>query len=105
MSIIKTIIKQVDSEFDDIYRITTDNGLILDISENEAPIIGSIIEYTINNPEYSIGPKHTIMNGTIFSTTKDTTIVSFGGLMGTIPSISKYGSNEISLSYCLVSAT
>lgn len=102
MTTFKSKIKLIESEFNDIYRITTENGLVLDIPENKKPIIGSSIEYNINmginNPEY------TMMNGDIFSITDKGILVSFGGLLGSIPldnTTKKNIQNAISLSYKL----
>ena len=84
MSINVTTIKQVDSEFDDIYRITTENGLVLDISENKKPSIGSSLEYYINDSK-DHGSAYTIMNGIPFGAGPTGVFVSFGGLLGNIP--------------------
>jgi len=87
MPIYATII-QVESEFDNIYRITAENGLILDIPEKKQPPIGSVIEYIIDINDI-IDTKHvsgyTIMNGIIFKTNTSEIIVSFGGLLANIP--------------------
>lgn len=81
-----SIIKQVESEFDGIYRITTENGLILDVSEKTKPKIDSSIEYCLEN----VGTKdHVIMNGTFFDVSLTGIFVSFGGLMGNIPFLPK----------------
>jgi hypothetical protein len=88
-----TKIKQIESEFDDIYRITCENGLILDISESSKPVIGSSIEYFINleseslkNRGYNINTDgYTIMNGIIYNNNTIGVLVSFGGLLGNIP--------------------
>ena len=94
-------IKQVDSEFDDIYRITTENGLILDIFQNNKPIIGSIILYYIlhekdyiNHSEYINSSEYTIMNGNIFNISAASILVSFGGLLGDIPFTDKTNLTE-----------
>ncbi len=103
MPIYVTTIKQIESEFDDIYRITAENGLILDISEYKKPVIGSTIEYYIN--EEKNNSEYTIMNGTVFVIQKKNILVSFGGLLGTIPldeSIIKSIDNNIILSYKLL---
>jgi len=103
---IVTTIKQIDSEFDDIYRITTENGLILDISEIKKPTIGSTIEYYINDNK-DHGNDYTIMNGIFFGENTNSVFVSFGGLLGNIPvneTIKKSiinNPNNVSLSYKL----
>jgi hypothetical protein len=84
MSITVTTIKQVDSEFDDIYRITTENGLILDIPEIKPPSIGSNIEYYINDVT-DRGNDYTVMNGIFFVENTNSVLVSFGGLLANIP--------------------
>jgi hypothetical protein len=81
---IVTKIKQVKSEFDDIYRITTENGLILDIFESNAPKIDSEIEYCITNCTTN-DKDFTIMNGIIYGTNDTGIYVSFGGLLANIP--------------------
>ncbi len=92
---INTIIKQIESEFDDIYRITTENGLILDISENKKPDIGSRIEYYINDTPKNLDNNYVIMNGIFFETNSIGIIVSFGGLLGNIP-MTETAKNNIS---------
>ena len=92
-----TKIKEVESEFDGIYRITCENGLILDIPEDKKPLIGSRFEYKINatnDPIYFT----TMMNGIIFDVSDTNILVSFGGLLGNIPLIEASLGN-ISLSY------
>ena len=84
MSHYTSAIKQVESEFDDIYRITATNGLVLDILESEKPKIGSNILYYIN-PDKDYGPEYTIMNGIIYMINNKSILVSFGGLLGNIP--------------------
>ncbi len=102
-----TVINKVDSEFDDIYRITTENGLVLDISEEKAPLIGSYIEYSLlitaqqcNFPN----EKYTIMNGILYNIHNTGILVSFGGLLGNIPlseEIKKTLSDSVSIVYYL----
>ena len=103
MSFFVSVIKQVESEFDDIYRITTENGLILDIPENKKPVIGSSIEYHINDDKNNSG--YTIMNGIVYNIHNTGILVSFGGLLGNIPldeTIKKTIKENISLSYKLI---
>ena len=96
-----SIIKQVETEFDNIYRITAENGLVLDISENKKPNIGSKIEYYINNS--TIETVYTIMNGIIFNKHDTGILVSFGGLLANIPIHSSEIKTEyISLSYKII---
>ena len=87
MEIIITKIKEVKSDFDDVYRITTENGLILDVLEKKPPIIGSSIEYFISDSpiEYNNYKEYTIMNGILFNNHESGIFVSFGGLLGNIP--------------------
>lgn len=97
-----TTIKYIESEFDDIYRITTENGLILDICEGSKPEINTHIEYHIENNLDKIKEGYTIMNGIIFSKENNSIFVSFGGLLGNIPVDENINLNdEITLSYRL----
>jgi len=80
----KTTIIKVQSEFDDIYRITTENGLVLDISEKKSPAIGSSFEYYLDNEDKE-DKNYITMNGQIFGITENGILVSFGGLLGNIP--------------------
>jgi hypothetical protein len=105
---ITTKIKQINSEFDDIYRITTENGLILDISEVKKPEIDSIIKYYINNNDYNNYNDYkgyTIMNGIVYNIHDNGILVSFGGLLGNIPLDEKIKNelslNSITIVYCL----
>jgi hypothetical protein len=105
MSIFTSVIKQVESEFDDIYRIMTENGLVLDIHETKKPAIGSKIIYRLRDVcVVDTDFDYTIMNGIVFGTNNIGILVSFGGLLGTIPlddSIKKSFKEEICLSYKL----
>ncbi len=97
-----SVIKHIESEFDDVYRITTENGLILDIFETNAPEIGTKIEYRINDAK---SDNYVIMNGIVFNSNDVGILVSFGGLLGTIPmddDTKKSLKEEISLSYNLI---
>jgi hypothetical protein len=112
MSTFVSTIKHVESEFNDIYRITTENGLILDIPETKMPEIGTEISYQISSDHSSdhgfLNSDYTIMNGTVFNTNNVGILVSFGGLLGTIPmdeSARKLVKEEISLCYKLNCAT
>jgi len=75
-------INLVESQFDNIYIITTDNGLIIDLFEFEKPIIGSTIEYNTDNVTLD---NCTSMNGSVFYVEKKGINVTFGGLLGYIP--------------------
>lgn len=81
-----TVIRKVESEFDDIYRITTENGLVLDIPETKKPTVGSMIEYHVNTNKTYDSKEYTIMNGILFGSNEIGILVSFGGLLGNIPS-------------------
>lgn len=103
-------IKQVESEFENIYRITAENGLILDIPETDKPVIGSSIEYSFLETETEFngeagGPGYTIMNGILYSINNETILVSFGGLLGNIPYDKKPFTGKlgtvISIFYCI----
>lgn len=90
MKNIITVIKKVESEFEDIYRITAENGLILDVSEIIKPKIGTIIEYSVNtnsteNIDYKNYSEYCIMNGILYNIHNTGILVSFGGLLGNIP--------------------
>lgn len=85
----------VSSEFENVYRIETENGLILDIFEENAPKIGHIFNYTLElNNTYPC-----IMNGVVFGVQGNNSLVSFGGFLGSVPSIQK--DREITLSYSI----
>src|SRR4029078_6155622 len=103
MSIFTSVIKQVESEFDDVYRITTENGLVLDVPETKKPVIGSKIEYRINMDIDILNSDYTIMNGIVFNKNNTGIIVSFGGLLGTIPLVDekKVIKEEVCLSFKL----
>lgn len=103
MSTFTSTIKQIESEFDDVYRITAENGLVLDIPENNKPVIGSKIKYSIDTKEDS--HEYTIMNGIVFNTNNTGVYVSFGGLLGNIPlddKMKKNIKNNLCLSYKLI---
>ncbi len=98
MSVCTSVIKQIDCEFDDIYRITAENGLVLDISEIKKPTIGSRIEYYIDD-NIDCGPTYTIMNGIFFGVNAHGILVSFGGLLGNIPVSSEKIKENVTLIY------
>jgi hypothetical protein len=100
MSIFTSVIKHVESEFDNIYRITTENGLILDIPETKKPEIGTKIEYRINIDITDLDHNYITMNGTVFSTNNVGVLISFGGLLGTIP-LNEIGKKTIKEEVCL----
>ncbi len=93
---------ELESEFNNIYRITTENGLILDIYESKKPELLSIIEYSINK---EIDATNVTMNGIIYEFDSTSIYVSFGGLLGKIPrdTINSFNSDNftISISYKL----
>jgi len=82
---ITTIVTKVTSEFENTYRITTENGLILDIYDIVAPKIGSKFIYrtALNYTDTNYDDDYIIMNGTTFKKN----IVSFGGFLGFIPTL------------------
>lgn len=78
-------ITNIESNFENIYRITTENGLIIDIFEDN--INNSKIEYIVENDintAYS-NTEYTIMNGIIYERNNNVIYVSFGGLLASIP--------------------
>lgn len=77
-----TKIIKVESTFDSIYRITTEDGLVLDVMTEEPPRMESMFEYTVNDPRTDDG---VIMNGTVYIKGESKTYVSFGGLICIIP--------------------
>ena len=70
-------IKQVSSEFQNVYRIVTDDFTI-DVFEEECPKIGQIITYTYTPSECN----ETYMYGDVYSKTDQYIYISFGGLLG-----------------------
>jgi len=93
-----SVITKVESEFDDVYRITTKDGLIIDIYEEKRPEIGTIFEYEINANNNS----STIMNGIVFSSSSNDTIqASFGGFLATVPACSLSVGSPITIVYNL----
>lgn len=74
-------IVKVESTFENVYRITTENGIILDIPEKDRPNVGTSIEYAVGHTL----DNSTIMNGFVFHTNGKYIYVSFGGLLGSIP--------------------
>ncbi len=82
---ISSRIIKVETYFENIYRISTENGLILDIFESEAPDETTFIEYSVVINEKINDLHKTIMNGTVFHTQNNCINVSFGGLLGNIP--------------------
>jgi hypothetical protein len=82
------IITEVESEFNGIYRVKTNNGMIIDLMENNKPNLGSKLEYSLffDGNNYSTIPKqHTVMNGIIYRKNHSCVYVSFGGLLSVIP--------------------
>ncbi len=83
------LITNVESEFDNIYRITTDSGIWIDIFEFDKPQIGSKIEIHgigANSDDTNSNSKcYTKMNGIVYHVSKDGFYVSFGGLLGYFP--------------------
>jgi len=99
-----TTVKQVECEFDDIYRITCENGLVLDISEDSAPKVGSEIEYSVYSIPSAVSTGFTLMNGILFQTSPVNILVSFGGLLGDIPVTEQLKATlteSVSVVYCL----
>lgn len=97
-----TVIRKVESEFDDIYRITTENGLVLDIPETKKPQIESMFEYHINQTDKYDNKEYTIMHGIFFNSGPNNIFVSFGGLLASIPITDTHKSGlgeQISLAY------
>lgn len=89
MSMFTKIIK-IESEFDDVYRITTEDGIIVDIPEKITPKIGQQIEYYGTDSKFPATrlSDFTIMYGNQMNTILDDEnyiIVSFGGLLGKFP--------------------
>lgn len=97
-------IVSLHSEFENIYRITTEHGLIIDIfvTDNDViPAIGLELRYCINtcnnrdnnrDNNSNNGDNNsavTVMNGIIYEIEHDsrTIYVSFGGLLAKIPSV------------------
>ena len=88
-------ITKVESEFDDVYRITTDNGLILDIFEKTKPVVGQKIEYSLGQGQ------GTTMNGIVFAKTGNSVNASFGGFLASIPDITHSVGTTITIFYTL----
>jgi len=92
----------IESEFDNIYRITTNDGLILDIFEHVKPIIGGEIEYNFGKNIVDIPSNFNIMNGIVYNVSPGKILVSFGGLLGSIPVTDFFSKDEeITLIYKL----
>lgn len=91
----KSKIKEVSNIFKNIYRITLENDMIVDVYENIIPSVGSLFSYEIfdkvENTEY-IG---TEMSGYVYKTTNKETYVSFGGLLCKIPKVIEYEKNLV----------
>lgn len=102
-----TKIIKVEYEFDKIYRITTENNIVLDIYEPfEKPKINDIFEYCFgnnidNHPKEidETNNEYTVMNGTVVEDNSTCTTISFGGFLGTIPLNIKIFSEKVSLYY------
>ena len=77
-----TNITNVSSLFLNIYRITTADGIILDIYEETKPIIGDMFEYVFGT---MLVDKKSEMNGYVFKNQDNYTYISFGGLIGKFP--------------------
>ena len=79
----------IDKNFDNIFRINCQNGIILDIySPNEGPSIGQIFKFSFNTNTSLTNTSSTTntMNGIIFGYNNSTEIyISFGGLLGKFP--------------------
>lgn len=74
----KSKITQVKNDFDNIYRIKTEEFLV-DILSKKEPNTGDTIEYEFNPDKKEKGK---ILNGRIFQIANGKIYVSFGGMMG-----------------------
>jgi hypothetical protein len=73
-------ILEISSMFPNIYRISTDNGIIIDIFEENKP--SGTIKYSINSEHNNYD---TELYGTVYSINNDAVYISFGGLIGYFP--------------------
>ncbi len=102
MSESKSKIVNILNMFKNIYRLTLENGMIIDIYENKSPCINSIFSYKIFNNYENKNFVGTVMNGYIYKTTKNETYASFGGLLCKIPKIIEYENKHITINYDLI---
>ena len=100
------ITKIIDSssEFTGVWRITTEDGSVLDIYENE-PKIGTKFVYEINNESTSTSTTYTTMNGVVYNIDPKFVWISCGGLLSMIPRahipITPMQGSQLSVSYVL----
>jgi hypothetical protein len=81
-----------ETDFNNIYRITSEDGLILDIYETTKPLVNQQFKYKIysDNDSDKMNTDCTIMNGIVFEKNEDFINVSFGGLLSKIPNSSQF---------------
>jgi hypothetical protein len=108
----ETEINEVIETFSSIYRINTDNGIILDIPDSVCVLRGNVFKYTIYTDENIENNKIYLnnLNGTITNIKDGFVYASFGGLLSKIPlnffnlSISPMINNYISINYYIESS-
>lgn len=86
------------SEF--IFRLTLENGVIIDVYELEIPKIGDNFDYQLITKVTKIQHNETRMNGIVCQ--NDPLIVSFGGLLGSFGNEKQPAASEkISIIYTI----
>lgn len=91
----------IETLFSNIYRLTLENKIIIDIYENESPKINSLFIYKKNNTKSMLQDMKVHMSGKIYKKTDNTTYISFGGLLCSMPInlIELQNDDDFSLSY------
>ncbi|PWG74635.1 hypothetical protein DF186_16865, partial [Enterococcus hirae] len=79
-------IVKTESKFDNVHRIYTDQGSVLDLYQSGGISEETSIEYEIINDLKNAPETCTVMNGTVYhNSVSDNLLVSFGGLIGCFP--------------------
>jgi hypothetical protein len=105
MTNIKSKIMEISNVFKNIYRITLENKMVVDIYENISPSIGSLFSYEIFNKINDNKYIGTEMSGHIYKTTQQETYVSFGGLLSKIPKVFEYEDKNLVMRYNILIPT
>jgi hypothetical protein len=95
-------ITSIDTLFSNVYRLTLENKMIIDIYETESPKINSLFIYKIYekniNTDSMLFDTDVYMSGKIYKRTDDIVYISFGGLLCSMPTKVKFG-DDIGVSY------
>lgn len=95
----KSKIIEISNVFKDVYRITLENEMVIDVCENKSPSVNSMFSYQIFNKNKNDKFIGTEMSGYIYKTTHKETYVSFGGLLCKIPKVIEYDNNNLIMRY------